>query len=119
MSKAKELLQECMIKHGLKTQYQLAKAMEMNRAVLNDFYREKRVPDEYACVRIAMLLQRDPAEIIAIVQADTEKNEKRKAFWADFLQRVQSSGRLFTLALIFTATLLHGVKGIDEPEGAF
>ena len=51
--------------------------------------------------------------------ADTEKNEKRKAFWADFLQRVQSSGRLFTLALIFTATLLHGVKGIDEPEGAF
>lgn len=109
MSKSIELLQECMIKHGFKTQYQLAKAMDMHRGTLNAYFKEKQVPDEYACIKIALLLQRDPTEIIAIVQADTEKNEKRAGFWRDFLARVQSGGRLFTLAVIFGASLLGGL----------
>ena len=101
MSKAKELLLECKIKLGIKTDYKLAQAMKMHRGLISDFMNEKRIPDEYACVRMALILEKDPAEVIALVMADTEKNIVRQEFWRDFLQRVQQRGKLFTLGVVF------------------
>jgi hypothetical protein len=70
--------------------------------------KEKINPSVYVCVKIALALNRDPSEIIALVEADTEKNEKRKEFWRDFLLRVQSGAKLYTLAVICILTLLGG-----------
>ncbi len=55
-----------------------------------------------------MILGRDPAEVIAEVEADTEKNAKRRAFWADFVRRAKQAARLGTLAALCIATLLAG-----------
>lgn len=108
MSKAKELLLECKIKLGVKTDYKLAQELKIDRARISAYMSEKRVPDTYACVQMAMALRRDPTEIIAIIEADTEKNEKRKAFWVDFLQRVRKAAKWGTLGAIFMCTLLGG-----------
>jgi hypothetical protein len=108
MSKAKELLLECKVKLGVKTDYKLAQALELHRGILSDYMSGKRIPDTYACIRISLILQRNPAEIIALIESESEKNEKRKAFWVDFLGRVKQAAKLGTLLLIFIGALSGG-----------
>lgn len=115
MSKAKELLLECKIKLGIQTDYKLAQALEIHTGRVADYMNGKRAPDAYTCVRMALILGRDPAEVIAEVEADTEKNDKRRAFWADFLQRASKAAKLGTLALCFMASLLGAAA---SPERA-
>ena len=105
MSKAKELLLECKIKLGIKTDYKLAQALEIHTARVSSYMSEKEQPDTYTAVRMALILGRDPAEIIAEIEMGKEKNEKRREFWRNFLQHVQQQAKLFMLALICTATL--------------
>lgn len=107
--KAKELLLECKIKLNKSSDYALAKELDIDRARIADFMSGKRTPDSYAAVKIALCLGRDPAEIIAEIEADTVKNPQRKAFWVDFLQRVRKAPKAFTLVAIFTISLLGGV----------
>jgi transcriptional regulator with XRE-family HTH domain len=89
MSKTKELLIACKKKIGVDTDYKLAKALKIHSGRIADYINGKRIPDENACLRIAMLLERNPIEIIAIIQADTEKNIQRKAFWNEVLKRAK------------------------------
>lgn len=117
MSKAKELLLECKVKLGVKTDYKLAQALELHRGILSDYMSGKRVPDEYACMRISLILHRNPTEIIAIIQGETEKNPIRKKFWLDFLGRVKQAAKLGTLSLLFIAALNGGNN--SEPQGSF
>lgn len=104
MSKAKELLLECKVKLSVKTDYKLAQALKIPRMRIGDYMRGERVPDTYACVRIALALKRDPA----VIEAETENNPERKVFWADFLQRVKEAGRFGMLAVLFTTSLFAG-----------
>lgn len=89
MSKTIELLTACKKKIGVDTDYKLAKALKIHSGRIADYISGKRIPDENACLRIAMLLERNPIEIIAIVQADTEKNIQKKAFWNEILKRAK------------------------------
>lgn len=118
MSKAKELLLECKIKLGVKTDYKLAQELKIERARISDYMAEKRTPDTYACVRIALILNRNPAEIIAIVEEESEKNAQRKSFWADFLLRAKQAAQVGTLLLIFTigaaGNINHGLGGFKR-----
>jgi transcriptional regulator with XRE-family HTH domain len=116
MSKAKELLLECKVKLGVKTDYKLAQALEINRARISTYMSGKETPDAYACIRISLILQRNPAEIIAMIQAESEKNVQRKAFWEDFLGRVKQAAKLGTLSLIFIG-VLSGANS-HEPRGS-
>lgn len=109
MSKAKELLLECKIKLGIETDYKLAQALEINRGIVSDYMNEKRTPDAYAAVRIAQILGRDPAEIIATIEADSEKNLKRREFWRDFLQRAKQAAQRGMLVLLYGLTLWGGL----------
>lgn len=114
MSKAKELLLECKIKLGVKTDYKLAQALEMHRARVCAYMSNKEVPDAYACVRIALILERDPTEVIAEIEADTEKNTKRREFWADFAQHAKKTAKLGMLAALFMAFLLGGTTSPER-----
>ena len=117
MSRTKELLLECKVKLGVKTDYKLAQALELHRGILSDYMSGKRVPDEYACMRISLILQRNPAEIIAIVQGESEKNPIRKAFWVDFLLHAKQAAKLGMLLLISIAALSGGNN--KEPQAGF
>lgn len=114
MSKAKELLLECKIKLGVKSDYKLAKAIEINPARVSAYMSGKEQPDTFAAVRMALILNRDPAEIIAEIEIEKEKNEKKRQFWRDFLQHAKQAARRGMLALLFTASLLAAQA---NPEG--
>lgn len=107
--KAKELLLECKVKLGISSDYALAKALDLHTARISAYMTEKETPDAYAAVKIALCLNRDPAEIIAEIEADTTKNEQKREFWLDFLQRVRQAARLGTLAALCILTLSGGI----------
>lgn len=109
MSKAKELLLECKVKLGVKSDYALAKALDLNRGRVSEYMAEKEKPNAYACVRMALILKRDPIEIIAEIEAETAKNEGQKTFWRDFLQHAKQAAQRGMLALLCGLTLLGGM----------
>lgn len=115
--KARELLLECKIAAKISTDYALAKRLEIPTQRIADYMSGKRKPDVYASVKIALCLKRDPAEIIALIESETEKNEKRQEFWRNFLARVQKVGRLYTLAALCMLSLLAGHPA--DREGGF
>jgi hypothetical protein len=109
MSKQKELLLECKIKLGIKSDYALAKALEIHSGRISAYMQNKEHPDPYACVRIALILKRDPAEVIAEIESEIEKNPIKKNFWRDFLQHAKQAAQRGMLALIFGLTLWGGL----------
>ena len=83
--RTKELLLECKIRLGVKTDYALAKGLNIPRQRISDYMDESRKPDEYACFKIAECLGQDPALVIAEIRA--EEGEKHAEFFRDFLLR--------------------------------
>lgn len=108
METARDLLIACKGVLHVETDYKLAKAMDMHNGLMSDYMAGKRIPDVYACMRIAEILDRDPLEIIALVEAERAKNDKRRAFWHLFLQRAGKRAAAVTLALAFGFSLVSG-----------
>lgn len=109
MSRARELLLECKIKIGVKTDYKLAQALKIHSGLVSDYMSGKRNPDAYACMQIGLVLKRDPLLVLAEIEAETEKNEARRLFWQDFLLQVRQATRrglpmlLICIAFLFPA----------------
>lgn len=85
MSKIQKLLDNCKKNLGIESDYKLAQAIEINRARISGYMNGKEFPDSYACTRIALILNKNPAEIIAMVEIEAEKNKTKKKFWRKFL----------------------------------
>jgi transcriptional regulator with XRE-family HTH domain len=83
--RTRELLLECKVKLKIDTDYALAKALDIPRPRIHDYMNGKRKPDEFACFKIAETLGREPAEIIAEVNA--EQGGKHAGYFGDFMQR--------------------------------
>lgn len=79
-----DLLDRCRSALGAKSDYQLAQMLEINKARLSEYRSRKRVPDSYSCTRIAQALNLDPLELIALVEANTARNEVQREFWRSF-----------------------------------
>ena len=85
-----ELLDQTKERLQVKSDYALAKALQINQARLTDYRKGTRHPDPYALTKIALALDLDPLALIAEFEARTEKNATRKGFWENFLRRVSS-----------------------------
>lgn len=83
--KTKELMLECKIKLKISSDYGIAKALDILPQRVSDYMKGTRKADEYACFKIAECLGRDPSQIIAEVNA--ESDTKQGAYFRDFLRR--------------------------------
>lgn len=92
----------------LDTDYKLAKALEINKGRISE-YRKGGIPDAYACGRLAEVLGLDALQLIAQVEAETEKNATRKAWWARFLSSLPRSVGMIACAL--------WTWGVSSPAG--
>ncbi|MDP2031455.1 MAG: helix-turn-helix transcriptional regulator [Thiobacillus sp.] len=111
-TKTQALLEETREKLGGVTDYKLAKKMQLPRQRVSNYKNGERQADNYACLRIAEILERDPLEIIAEVEAETAKTQERRDYWSNF----RGIGRTATLGL-----LLYGILGFSGgvlPGGA-
>ena len=85
-----ELLDQTKEKLQARSDYALAKALEIPTQRIADYRKGTRHPDPYALTKIALALDLDPLALIAEFEARTEKNATRKGFWENFLRRAGS-----------------------------
>lgn len=69
------------------TDYEAAKRLELPQQRLTDIRKGRRPLTPYLATKIAIALDLDPITVIAEVEAQTEKDEKRREFWRSFLRR--------------------------------
>lgn len=91
---------------NMKSDYDLAKALECPTGHIAEVRSGKRnVPLDVA-FRIAITLEMDPAQVVADLEEQREKNPKRKGFWRSFSSRAAHLSAVLacTLALLLSAT---------------
>lgn len=104
--KLKERLLECKVKKGIKSDYELAELIGINRARIHEYMQDKGKPNAYLAVRIGEVLGIHPLILIAEFEAESAKDQDRKGFWLNFGRRIKS-GAVKMLALIFISSWLH------------
>ncbi len=114
-----ELLKDCKIKLKISSDYELAKKLGIPTQRIYDYMKGKRIPNPYACIRIAECLGLDPLALIAEFEELSAKNPTERGFWADFRQRAEKPLKSFIMALICIATLLTGPNLTQERGGVF
>lgn len=110
--KTNDYLNAAKTKLGIESDYGLAKALEVERQSMTGFRSgERHMPLDVA-FRLAIILEIDPAHLVAEIEAERETKPKKAAFWRSFLQRAAMLAVLTcTLALSFTAISTSGPAG--------
>lgn len=111
MNKTKELMDAAKAARGWTSDYQLSKSTGIPESDLSNYRKGKQHANTYACMRLAIELNLDPAQVIAEVALDREKNPARLEWFRGFLQRAVLRAVLIP-ALIFT-----GFYGQDGHAG--
>lgn len=86
MENITKLLDAVKAKKGVQSDYALAKALDLPRARICDYYKGNRAPDEFACLKIAEALEQPLNTVIAKVKAATEKDDKRRIAWENYIK---------------------------------
>lgn len=102
-----EYLDRAKEKMGLKSDYALAKRFEVSNGHMPEYRSGKRALSPYLCAKLAITLELDPAEVIADIEAQREKNPKRAEFWRSF----RSHARCLVLAACMLASIFSGGLG--------
>ena len=99
-----EYLDATKAKIGAQSDYELAQRLEIPRQRISAIRKGREPVDNYMAMKIAITLELDPASVIADIESQREKNEKRRAFWTGFLQRAAVVAALAcTLAWSYSA----------------
>lgn len=108
--KPNEYLEAVKARLNLKSDYALAKALDVPSGNIAGIRSGARFIPLDMAFRIAITLEMDPAEVVADLEAQREKNEKRRGFWDSFVLHARSHvvAVLCMLALIASATCGSG-----------
>jgi len=112
--KPSEYLDAAKARLNIESDYALAKAMECPSGHIAEVRSGKRhVPLDVA-FRIAITLEIDPAQVVADLEEQREKNAKRRGFWRSFSSRAARMSAVLacTLALLLSATFGSVQAGI-------
>lgn len=88
MENITNLLDAIKLANGVETDYALAKILDLPRARICNYYKGTRAPDEFACLKIAQALGKPLDTVIATVKASSEKDEKRREVWENYMKRL-------------------------------
>lgn len=100
-----QYLDACKEVLSLSSDYALAQRLDFPKQYVSYWRSGQKAPDAFACTKIAITLNLDPATVIADIQAQAEKNPKRAEFWRSFLARARAAAAvLITLAACYSAS---------------
>jgi len=100
---------------NIESDYALAKALELPPQSIPAMRKGTRnVPLDVA-FRLAITLELDPAQVVADLEEQREKNEKRRGFWRSFQSRAVCTAAVLGITL---ASLLFAIYGsVQNPLG--
>lgn len=104
--KLNELLDHVKAQNGLMSDGELARKLDVDKRRVSDYRKGERVPDEFACLKIAEALGKPLDSIIATVKAATEKDEKRREAWENYIKRLGGIAASFMTGVFVLVTMI-------------
>lgn len=101
-----ELLNSVKHANGIKSDGELARKLDVDKRRVSAYYKGDRIPDEYACLKIAEALGKPLDTIIATVKACSEKDEKRREVWENYMKRLGGIAASFATVFLACVTLI-------------
>lgn len=106
-----DLLEKVRAAENGASDYRLAQVLDISTQNISAYRSGSRKPDAYACARVAMAAGEDPLEVIAAIEAELGKDEKRRQFWKSFRSGSRQIAAGVVLCLIFVFSTLGHVDG--------
>lgn len=94
MSETQKLMEEIRAVADPRTGYRIAQLLDIPRPRVSEYVRGLQNADAYTCAKIAEILKRDPLEIIAQVEAEAARTEKKRAYWRSFFSGLKHSAHV-------------------------
>lgn len=94
-----EYLLKCKIALGVKTDYALAKELDVVRGRISDWMAGRREIDDEGCAKIAVTLGLSLGEVLADVRLQGKGSDKSKEFWRSFLSALRQTAAIALLAI--------------------
>ncbi len=112
-----KVLDDAKAKLDAPSDYALAKQTGIKKEYISLYRSGQRTPDAYACARLAEVLGIDPFELLAQVEAATEKNEERRTYWKRVAERIAagSVAAFFVVGAMPEEAGKTGVCNIPDP----
>lgn len=89
--KINELLNEAKEKSGIKTDLELANEIGIAKSAISKYRSGMVSPEIYAIARIAEMTKRPVLEVAAMIESESEKNDKKREYWANFCQKIMEN----------------------------
>lgn len=99
MSQTQELIEQVRQKLDGATDYKIAQVLDIPRQTASEYVRGNREADNYACAKIAEVLDRDPLEVIAQVEAEAARTEKKREYWRSFFSGLKRKAHVVALCV--------------------
>lgn len=109
--KPAEYLDAAKARLNVTSDYELAKRFAVGRSVISMVRTgERSVPLDVA-FRLAIVLEMDPAQVVADIESQQEKNPTKRSFWTGFISRAA----LVLMAVACTLALsFSGISGSGQ-----
>ena len=118
--KTYEYLDAAKDKLKISSDYALAKRLDIRPERVSAYRAGRERPDFYVALKLAVILEQDPAVIFGDLQSQIEKNPAKAQFLRDFVLRAASEAakavRIMALILI-AGTLGAAATGSDLEKG--
>lgn len=104
MENLDEILDEAKKASNAASDSDLARKMGISQPTMAHYRSRRSTPDAYALMQLQKILKKDARELLAIIEAERAKDEKRREYWQDVKKsfRTTSAATLATVALFLS-----------------
>ncbi|MHB1092939.1 hypothetical protein [Thiobacillus sp.] len=99
MSQTQQLIEQVRTKLDGATDYRMAQVLDLPTQRISNYVKGKQDADTYACAKIAEILDRDPLEVIAQVEAEAARTEKKRQYWRSFFSGMKRKAHVVALCV--------------------
>src|SRR5712691_2387244 len=104
-------------RHGLTSDYQLAKFLEVTHTTISNYRVGRSMMGEEMCLKIAVALGLgDPGEVLVAIAHEREKRPEVKRAWERVAKRLAASTAAVLVALGLAGSLHNPFRGATQPE---
>lgn len=95
---------------NIESDYELAKRLIARPNHIAEFRSGKRGITLDVAFKLAVVLEMDPAQVVADLESQREKNPTKRAFWDSFMSRAKSVSALICVTLAFQFSAICGMQ---------
>jgi plasmid maintenance system antidote protein VapI len=100
MNTTTEFIDAVKAKTGAASDYKLASILDVTRGGISSYRTGRTCLDDETCIKVASLLDIDPAIVLTAIYAERSKNEATKAVWKSLFEKLGGVAAALTLGIM-------------------